>query len=184
MLTIRHDDRSLIPSSSHPPIRGPTPFSYPYIYHTAKCQQRSTSLTEFPHITALLTILLYFILIDDPTRPIQPQDATREDTSMQDIPTSHGDGAGGGDAGKAPRKRPRLDLAVDSRERKRGKTMFGLVLGTLNRAKNEDKARNASDAVCFPSLVPNSCVWRLSDDSRYLILICGLGGTIRQRRGS
>ena len=47
----------------------------------------------------------------------------------------------------ATRKRPRLDLAVDSRERKRGKTMFGILLGTLNRAKNEDKERNASEAV-------------------------------------
>ena len=48
----------------------------------------------------------------------------------------------------ANKKRPRLDLAVDSRERKRGKTMFGLLLGTLNKAKIEDKERNASEAVC------------------------------------
>ncbi|PIL26622.1 hypothetical protein GSI_11288 [Ganoderma sinense ZZ0214-1] len=45
------------------------------------------------------------------------------------------------------KKRPRLDMAVEPRERKRGKTMFGLVLGTLTKAKNEDKERNASDAV-------------------------------------
>lgn len=45
------------------------------------------------------------------------------------------------------KKRPRLDLNVDPRERKRGKSMFGLVLGTLNRAKIEDKERNASEAV-------------------------------------
>ncbi|EKM81293.1 hypothetical protein AGABI1DRAFT_84203 [Agaricus bisporus var. burnettii JB137-S8] len=46
------------------------------------------------------------------------------------------------------RKRPRLDLsALDGgRERKRGKSMFGLVLGTLNKAKIEDKERNASEA--------------------------------------
>ncbi|EGN91809.1 hypothetical protein SERLA73DRAFT_66806 [Serpula lacrymans var. lacrymans S7.3] len=43
------------------------------------------------------------------------------------------------------KKRPRIDLNVD-RERKRGKSMFGLVLGTLNKAKIEDKERNASDA--------------------------------------
>ncbi|KAI0319275.1 hypothetical protein OF83DRAFT_1111317 [Amylostereum chailletii] len=43
------------------------------------------------------------------------------------------------------KKRPRLDLNV-GKERKRGKSMFGLVLGTLNKAKNEDKARNASEA--------------------------------------
>lgn len=46
-----------------------------------------------------------------------------------------------------PKKRPRIDMATEPRERKRGKTMFGLVLGTLNKAKNEDKERNASDAV-------------------------------------
>jgi hypothetical protein len=46
------------------------------------------------------------------------------------------------------KKRPRLDLnAGDNRERKRGKSMFGLVLGTLNKAKVEDKERNASEAV-------------------------------------
>ena len=45
------------------------------------------------------------------------------------------------------KKRPRLDMAVEPRERKRGKTMFGLVLGTLTKAKKEDKERNASDAV-------------------------------------
>ncbi len=56
------------------------------------------------------------------------------------------------------RKRPRLDLSapVDgNRERKRGKSMFGLVLGTLNKAKIEDKERNASEAVCpLPLSVP------------------------------
>ena len=45
------------------------------------------------------------------------------------------------------RKRPRLDLTTDSRERKRGKTMFGLLVGTLNKAKNEDKERSNSEAV-------------------------------------
>ena len=51
------------------------------------------------------------------------------------------------------KKRPRLDLEV-ARERKRGKSMFGILLGTLNKAKIEDKERNASEAVpifsCFP----------------------------------
>lgn len=45
------------------------------------------------------------------------------------------------------KKRPWLDLATDLRERKRGKTMFGLVLGTLNKAKLEDSQRNNSEAV-------------------------------------
>ena len=38
-------------------------------------------------------------------------------------------------------------MALEPRERKRGKTAFGLLLGTLTKAKNEDKERNASDAV-------------------------------------
>lgn len=47
------------------------------------------------------------------------------------------------------KKRPRIDFTVLSSERKRGKSMFGIVLGTLNKAKLEDKERNASEAVCF-----------------------------------
>ncbi|KAL0955520.1 hypothetical protein HGRIS_001758 [Hohenbuehelia grisea] len=47
----------------------------------------------------------------------------------------------------ATRKRPRLVMGAEGeRERKRGKTMFGLLLGTLNKAKIEDKERNASEA--------------------------------------
>jgi len=47
------------------------------------------------------------------------------------------------------KKRPRLDLNVEGgREKKRGKSIFGMVLGTLNKAKIEDKERNASEAVC------------------------------------
>ena len=57
-------------------------------------------------------------------------------------------------AAMANKKRPRLDLALDTRERKRGKTMFGIVLGTLNKAKNEDKERSASEAVCSLRKVP------------------------------
>jgi hypothetical protein len=48
------------------------------------------------------------------------------------------------------KKRPRLDLDAISggaRERKRGKSMFGILVGTLNKAKIEDKERNASEAV-------------------------------------
>ncbi|KAG6890991.1 hypothetical protein C0992_011522 [Termitomyces sp. T32_za158] len=48
----------------------------------------------------------------------------------------------------ATKKRPRLDLGVGvgGRERKRGKSMFGLVVGTLTKAKIEDKERSASEA--------------------------------------
>ncbi|KAF9222308.1 hypothetical protein BS17DRAFT_767938 [Gyrodon lividus] len=46
----------------------------------------------------------------------------------------------------ANKRRPKIDLGVQSGERRRGKSMFGIVLGTLNKAKIEDKERNASDA--------------------------------------
>ncbi|PPQ97712.1 hypothetical protein CVT26_001902 [Gymnopilus dilepis] len=49
------------------------------------------------------------------------------------------------------KQRPRLDLSgalggASGKERKRGKSMFGILVGTLNKAKIEDKERNASDA--------------------------------------
>jgi len=52
------------------------------------------------------------------------------------------------------RRRPRLDLgalgiggaAKDGPQRKRGKSMFGVLVNTLNKAKAEDKERSASDA--------------------------------------
>ena len=50
------------------------------------------------------------------------------------------------------KKRPRLDLGTGAPERKRGKTMFGLLVGTLNKAKIEDKERNASEAVSSTEL--------------------------------
>jgi hypothetical protein len=77
------------------------------------------------------------------TDEISP-DATKRDSPeerMHETPT--------GPAAMATtnKKRPRLDLnAGDPRERKRGKSIFGLVLGTLNKAKVEDKERNASEA--------------------------------------
>jgi len=50
------------------------------------------------------------------------------------------------------KKRPRLDFsaAIGGRERKKGKSMFGILVGTLNKAKIEDKERNASEAVSLP----------------------------------
>jgi pinin/SDK/memA/ protein conserved region len=57
------------------------------------------------------------------------------------------DGAEATPGAVAPKKRPRLDLTIEPRERKRGKSMFGLLVGTLNKAKTEDEARNASEAV-------------------------------------
>jgi pinin/SDK/memA/ protein conserved region len=63
-------------------------------------------------------------------------DATMEDSAQATAPGA-----------VAPKKRPRLDLTIEPRERKRGKSMFGLLVGTLNKAKTEDEARNASEAV-------------------------------------
>lgn len=66
------------------------------------------------------------------------------------------------------RKRPRLDLSTaadGNRERKRGKSMFGIVLGTLNKAKIEDKERNASEAVC-----PSSVYSHIVNHSQTLLL--------------
>ena len=68
---------------------------------------------------------------------------------MQDATAPSGPAAA---ASAGNKKRPRLDLATDSRERKRGKTMFGLVLNTLNKAKVEDSRRNNSEAVRVPLL--------------------------------
>lgn len=49
------------------------------------------------------------------------------------------------------RKRPRLDVSelTGGRDRKRGKSMFGILVGTLNKAKIEDKERSASEAVGY-----------------------------------
>jgi hypothetical protein len=80
------------------------------------------------------------------------------DTTMQDAQPAQATAA----AAATPKKRPRLDLTIEPRERKRGKSMFGLLVGTLNKAKTEDEARNASEAVrgyiCVPSCIASdSC---------------------------
>ncbi|KAF9513102.1 hypothetical protein BS47DRAFT_1276727, partial [Hydnum rufescens UP504] len=56
----------------------------------------------------------------------------------------------------SPKKRPRLDLTgsalanatsrTSGGERRKGKSIFGMVIGTLNKAKIEDKERMASEA--------------------------------------
>ena len=65
----------------------------------------------------------------------QPQDSRDASTPAPEEPA------------KAGRKRPRIDMATDAGQRKRGKSMFALALGTLTKAKNEDRARNQSEAV-------------------------------------
>ncbi|KAH8088963.1 hypothetical protein BXZ70DRAFT_955006 [Cristinia sonorae] len=85
--------------------------------------------------------------------------ATKESTKHEDTdmsPTTPTIPTGPAAMSTANRKRPRLDLTVDGaekdvegnggRERKRGKSMFGLLLGTLNKAKKEDSERSKSEA--------------------------------------
>lgn len=69
----------------------------------------------------------------------EPQDAQME----LDVPPTPTEPA----AAQQTRKRPRIDLTIEPRERKRGKTAFGLLLGTLTKAKTEGQERNASEAV-------------------------------------
>jgi hypothetical protein len=85
-------------------------------------------------------------------RQIQPPSKDQvldTDATMQDAAQATTPGA------VAPKKRPRLDLTIEPRERKRGKSMFGLLVGTLNKAKTEDEARNASEAVQTHSSIHN-----------------------------
>jgi len=73
------------------------------------------------------------------------------DATMQDMQPAEATAA----AALAPKKRPRLDLTIGPRERKRGKSMFGLLVGTLNKAKTEDETRNASEAVRMSFCIRN-----------------------------
>ncbi|KAI0363395.1 hypothetical protein BV20DRAFT_975747 [Pilatotrama ljubarskyi] len=91
--------------------------------------------------------------------PIQGSPAPTQDTAMQVESTPAPDA---GTEAKTTKKRPRIDMATEPRERKRGKTMFGLVLGTLTKAKNEDKERNASEAAKKRQLIEQ----RLQDKLR------------------
>ncbi|KZT65423.1 hypothetical protein DAEQUDRAFT_768889 [Daedalea quercina L-15889] len=67
------------------------------------------------------------------------------DTQMDDTAQAQ-DAAPTEEPTKAGRKRPRIDMAPDAGQRKRGKSMFALALGTLTKAKNEDRERNQSEA--------------------------------------
>ncbi|KAI0628437.1 hypothetical protein C8Q77DRAFT_1148513 [Trametes polyzona] len=75
--------------------------------------------------------------------PIRESPAPSQDAAMQ-VETTPAPEAGA--EAKNTKKRPRIDMAVEPRERKRGRTAFGLLLGTLAKAKNEDKERNSSEA--------------------------------------
>jgi len=83
------------------------------------------------------------------------------DAMMQDVQPAQETAA----AAAAPKKRPRLDLTIGPRERKRGKSMFGLLVGTLNKAKTEDEARNASEAVKKRQLIDKRLQDRLRKET-------------------
>lgn len=83
------------------------------------------------------------------------------DATMQDAQPTQATAA----AAATPRKRPRLDLTVGPRERKRGKSMFGLLVGTLNKAKTEDEARNASEAAKKRQLIDKRLQDRLRKET-------------------
>ncbi|KAH0829030.1 hypothetical protein J3R83DRAFT_2484 [Lanmaoa asiatica] len=72
--------------------------------------------------------------------PVQEVQVESQDAKMHEPPTAPAAMA------TTNKRRPKIDLTVLSGERKRGKSMFGIVLGTLNKAKIEDKERNASEA--------------------------------------
>ncbi|KAI0295249.1 hypothetical protein BC826DRAFT_909350 [Russula brevipes] len=54
---------------------------------------------------------------------------------------------------------------MEHRERKRGKSMFGLLVGTLNKAKTEDEARNASEAAKKRQLIDKRLQDRLRKET-------------------
>jgi len=83
------------------------------------------------------------------------------DTTMQDAQPAQATAA----VAAAPKKRPRLDLTIEPRERKRGKSMFGLLVGTLNKAKTEDEARNASEAAKKRQLIDKRLQDRLRKET-------------------
>ncbi|CCM06039.1 uncharacterized protein FIBRA_08285 [Fibroporia radiculosa] len=86
------------------------------------------------------------------TESLQPQQTPDTDTPMMDPNTEPADtdaqnAADVDESLQKGRKRPRIEMGIESsQQRKRGKSMFGLVVGTLTRAKNEDKERNSSEA--------------------------------------
>lgn len=103
----------------------------------------------------------------EPREISEDVDMADDTASARDVQTESTNGATTQSRPEAPpaRMRPKLDLsgltdaAGTSRkgsggERRKGKSIFGQVLGTLNKAKIEDKQRMASDAVSlFPTCI-------------------------------
>lgn len=86
------------------------------------------------------------------------------DSAMQDVTQTKPTPA------QAGNRRPRLDLSVLAGdgvrgERKRGKSMFGVLVNTLNKAKAEDKERNASEAAKKRQLIDQRLQNKLKKDA-------------------
>ncbi|KAF9558119.1 hypothetical protein CPC08DRAFT_764143 [Agrocybe pediades] len=76
------------------------------------------------------------------------EETTRTETNV-DVAEPPKSPTGPVQAANDTKKRPRLNLdasAAGGRERRKGRSMFGVLVGTLNKAKIEDKERNASEA--------------------------------------
>ncbi|KAJ3861599.1 hypothetical protein EV359DRAFT_84167 [Lentinula novae-zelandiae] len=69
-----------------------------------------------------------------------------EEAATAPAPTPTPDAAEAAPPSVPPPSRPRIALGNGTRGGRGGKSMFGLVLGTLNKAKIESKEREASDA--------------------------------------
>jgi len=126
---------------------------------TQKCQRTSASALTLT-ANCFLTYAFFNRKPQDTVVETKPTADTTNDVPMETStePTS----VPAVTAAPATRKRPRLDLASEPRERKRGKTMFGLLVGTLNKAKTEDKERSATDAVRLSFCLLVFCIAHLS----------------------
>lgn len=71
-----------------------------------------------------------------PERRRPKLDLTSLTSSLKSANSSTAGGAGAGERG------------AGGGERRKGKSMFGVLVNTLNKAKNEDRIRSATDAVC------------------------------------
>ncbi|EMD32886.1 hypothetical protein CERSUDRAFT_118336 [Gelatoporia subvermispora B] len=99
------------------------------------------------------------------TRPRSPPPTSEADADapMQEVLSNTTELPTGPAAmASANKKRPRLDMTLEPRERKRGKSMFGVLMGTLAKAKEEDRERNSSDAAKKRQLIEQ----RLQDKLR------------------
>ena len=109
-----------------------------------------TSTTMATETCVPTVVFVYAARLTRPPSLSSPPPAHEADTQMADTqPQDSRDASTPApeEPAKAGRKRPRIDMATDAGQRKRGKSMFALALGTLTKAKNEDRARNQSEAV-------------------------------------